>query len=392
MKWLGEKPFHTFLLLTEKPGQWAAWKLVPIPLALAAVAGLLWATVVQEPGWGWAVALGLLALALVDWGLLATLPRAGLSYGPVQPPWLGLTLLRWLIALAAGPFGARWLLPALFVLALVQLLGSVLLVYGTRVEPFRIEITQVELASTKLADPGQPVRLLHLSDIHVERLTRREDKLAVIISELSPDVIVVTGDFLNTSYNDDPRALADLRRLLSRFHAPGGIYGVWGTAEVDRPSVLRPVLRDLGVVLLDDQAVAMTIQGRLLWLMGVSCTRDVGADAARLRDLLGEAPPDAFTLFLYHLPDLMPEAASLGVDLYLAGHTHGGQWRLPGFGAILTSSRYWKRYESGGYREGNTYLYVSRGLGMEGFGAPRARFLCPPEVVLITLDGAGGNG
>jgi hypothetical protein len=85
----------------------------------------------------------------------------------------------------------------------------------------------------------------------------------------------------------------------------------------------------------------------------------------------------------------MPAAATLGVDLYLAGHTHGGQWRLPGFGAILTSSRHWKRYEAGSYREDKTHLYVSRGIGMEGFGAPRARLFCPPEVVVIDLCGDG---
>jgi predicted MPP superfamily phosphohydrolase len=77
------------------------------------------------------------------------------------------------------------------------------------------------------------------------------------------------------------------------------------------------------------------------------------------------------------------------VDLVLSGHTHGGQWRIPGFGAILTSSRFGKRYEAGRYTKDNTHLYVSRGLGMEGFGAPRARFFCPPELVLITLRGNG---
>ena len=91
-------------------------------------------------------------------------------------------------------------------------------------------------------------------------------------------------------------------------------------------------------------------------------------------------------MLLYHTPDLMPQASALGMDLYLAGHTHGGQWRLPGFGSIFTSSRYGKRYEMGLYREGDTVLYVSRGMGMEGFGMPRARLFCPPEVVSITLS------
>jgi predicted MPP superfamily phosphohydrolase len=83
----------------------------------------------------------------------------------------------------------------------------------------------------------------------------------------------------------------------------------------------------------------------------------------------------------------MPEAARAGVDLFLAGHTHGGQIRLPLIGAVVTSSIYWKRYEMGLYTQGHTWLYVSRGIGMEGLGAPRARFLCPPEIELFELRG-----
>jgi predicted MPP superfamily phosphohydrolase len=83
----------------------------------------------------------------------------------------------------------------------------------------------------------------------------------------------------------------------------------------------------------------------------------------------------------------MPEAVELGVDLYLCGHTHGGQIRLPGFGALITSSEFWKRYEMGRYEENGTTLYVSRGLGMEGLGAPRARFLSRPEIIEWRLSG-----
>jgi predicted MPP superfamily phosphohydrolase len=73
--------------------------------------------------------------------------------------------------------------------------------------------------------------------------------------------------------------------------------------------------------------------------------------------------------------------------LYLRHHILGrGQVRLPHFGALITSSDFWKRYEMGRYKEGGTTLYVSRGPGMEGLGAPRARFLAPPEIVLWTLS------
>jgi predicted MPP superfamily phosphohydrolase len=391
VKWLGEKPLHTVLLLTEKPAEWTAWQIAPFSLALAAVTGLVWGRVVGEPGWAWAVALGLLILALADWGLLASLPRWGVSYGAVQPPFLGLSVLRWVLSLAAVPLAVQWPLPAMLGLAAVQFLLWTLMAYGMLVEPFRLQVTHLELLADKLSNPGAPLRIVQLSDLHVERLTRRDRALPSLVAELAPDLIVLTGDFLSTSYNDDPQALADLRGLLAQFHAPAGIYAIWGTVEVDLPEVLRPVLGNLGIVVLEDSAVEVSVGDHRLWLMGLLCTRDLAADGARLRALLADAPSDAFTLLLYHTPDLMPRAAALGVDLYLAGHTHGGQWRLPGFGAILTSSHYWKRYEAGHYQRGDSHLYVSRGLGMEGFGAPRARLFCPPEVVSLTLVGVDGG-
>jgi len=88
---------------------------------------------------------------------------------------------------------------------------------------------------------------------------------------------------------------------------------------------------------------------------------------------------------LYHTPDVIEEASASGVDLYFAGHTHGGQIRLPFYGAIVTFSKYGKKYEVGKYIVGATTLYVSRGLGMEGWQLPRIRFLSPPELVLVEL-------
>jgi predicted MPP superfamily phosphohydrolase len=396
---LGENPFHTLLLLTEKPGEWAPWQVAPIPLALAAVSGLIWARTLGEAAWGWAVALGLLLFAAADWGLLALLPRLGVSFGAVQLPFVALAILRWVIAMLAAALAVWWPLPALVALAMVQLSVWVVAAYGTLVEPFRVKVTCVQVPSPKFPNPGPHLRIVQLSDLHVERLTRRERNLPALVARLAPDLIVLTGDFLSTSYNDDPQSLADLRTLLEQFHAPAGIYAVWGTVDVDLPHLLRPMLDDLGIVVLEEgvaqvpavkaSAEAETGRDSGLWLAGLSCTRDLVAAGARLRSLLADLPPEAFVLLLYHTPDLMPQAADLGVDLYLAGHTHGGQWRLPGFGAILTSSQFWKRYEAGLYREGDTTLYVSRGLGMEGFGTPRARILCPPEVVSITLSGEG---
>ena len=115
-------------------------------------------------------------------------------------------------------------------------------------------------------------------------------------------------------------------------------------------------------------------------------------DAARLAQAMDGIPADDFTLLLYHSPDLIVEAAQEQIDLYLGGHTHGGQLRLPLYGALVTGTASGKRYEMGRYDLGGTLLYVSRGVGMEGMAAPRARFLSPPEIVCVDVVGTAPPG
>ena len=108
-------------------------------------------------------------------------------------------------------------------------------------------------------------------------------------------------------------------------------------------------------------------------------------DGRRLGRLVEQAPNGVPRVLLYHSPELMPQAAGHGLDLYLCGHTHGGQVRVPGYGALITSSQLGREYVMGHYRRGTTNLYVSRGVGLEGLSAPRVRFLAPPEITLVTL-------
>ena len=111
-------------------------------------------------------------------------------------------------------------------------------------------------------------------------------------------------------------------------------------------------------------------------------------DGPKLAQLLNEQPPPLphFTILLYHTPDLAPEAAEAGVDLQLSGHTHGGQVRLPLYGALYAASLYGKRFEMGRKQLDGLTLYVTRGIGMEGKSAPRVRFLCPPEIILWDIS------
>jgi predicted MPP superfamily phosphohydrolase len=382
---------HTAFIVTDLMGEISPLLLTPAWLALAAIAC-----------WSWnelRIAAAVLALAFttLDGIGLALLPKLERSFGPVTPPLLALALghtaiifvagLLWPTSHASpGGFAAAW--PGLVVSGALNLAVSAAFLHATWVEPFRIGVTQTQLHSAKLSGSA-PLRLLQLSDLHVERITSRERALLRIVEELAPDIIVITGDYLNLSYVHDPQAQADVHDLLARLCeiARGPIYAITGSPPVDFHNVVPAIFEDLPITWLMDAIEEIHVNGHTVRLVGVRCTRERRQDVPRLRRLLSGSSERPFTLLLYHSPDLMPEAVELGVDLYLCGHTHGGQIRLPFFGAIITSSDFWKRYEMGCYEEGNTTLYVSRGLGMEGFGTPRARFLAPPEIVLWTLSG-----
>ncbi|MFL5318701.1 MAG: metallophosphoesterase, partial [Myxococcaceae bacterium] len=97
-------------------------------------------------------------------------------------------------------------------------------------------------------------------------------------------------------------------------------------------------------------------------------------------------PPDRYRIVVLHTPDDVEHAAERKPDLYLAGHTHGGQVRIPLYGAVITESAFDKKYEMGEYRVQETTLFVSRGVGVEP-GMPRIRFDCRPEIAVIDLIG-----
>jgi predicted MPP superfamily phosphohydrolase len=255
-------------------------------------------------------------------------------------------------------------------------------IYATWVEPFRLTVTSLEFTSPKLQS-GEPLRVLHLSDIHFEGWTPRERRLLEMARALAPDLIFLTGDYLNLSSVDNGPARQGVRDLLAELAAVAPTYAVVGSPPVDRPDVVPQIFAGLPITWLVDEAAEVEAKGHHLRLIGVRCTADHRRDGERLRRLCSAGFHPALQILLYHSPDLFPLAAELGIDLHLAGHTHGGQLRLPLFGALVTSSAFWKRYEAGLYRRGSSTLYVSRGIGVEGKGAPRARFLAPPEVVLI---------
>jgi predicted MPP superfamily phosphohydrolase len=337
------------------------------------------------------VALFLAGILLTDGLLLWLLPVWKLSFGPWAPQFLALALPRLaaavVLALVSPWIGVGWAVGSLIFL---QTAGLAAFIWGAYIEPFRLQLTHLTIAARQWPAAAPPLRLLHISDLHIERLTRREAHLLTLIQQAQPDLIVITGDYLNLSYTRDPAAQGQLRQLLAQIDAPLGVYASLGSPTVDLRDRIPGLLDGLPLRLLRDEWVPVDLGGeRPFVIIGLDCDHDLAADAARLANVAAAAPADAYRLLLFHAPDIMPEASRLGIDLYLAGHTHGGQIRLPWYGAIFTSSQLGKRHEMGHYRQGECDLYVSRGMGLEGMSAPRIRFLSPPEITLVEIRGSG---
>jgi predicted MPP superfamily phosphohydrolase len=388
--------FHKLLLLTNVPAGWPAWvvgSLVVIEVAM--VAGLWWLVA------GGVTALWLAAaqigFASADAAVLLGLPRRRVSFGPVGPQLLLLQVPRAVTGLVALPCAAWGLAPgALWAVVLVNVGALVALVWGAFAEPLRLRLTAVSVDCGGSVADAVPIRVLHLSDLHVERWGQREDRVLELVRAAAPDLIVLTGDYVSLSCVDDPVAHVHARRLLAALSAPAGVFAVLGSPPVDRNS--SRLFDGLSIRLLRDEVAivqpgsagrdsAHGAPGRPLALVGLDCTHQPDLDGARLAEIASRAPCGVFRVLLYHSPELALVAPEVGVDLYLCGHTHGGQVRLPLVGALITSSQLGKRFEMGHHRIGRTRLYVSRGIGLEGMGAPRVRFLCPPEMTLFTLSG-----
>jgi len=302
---------------------------------------------------GQAVALGAviaLALSLIGtWGLM------------------GLRGLRRLFGAAPDPL---WLDRPWARIGLLALLGltAALVIYGRYVEPRWLVVRELALGG-----PAQrPVRIAVISDLHISGDRAPWTGLAAAVNATNPDLILMLGDTLNRA-----SALPVLHRALAAMRAREGKYAIRGNWEAWYWHDL-PLLQGTGFRWLDGRPVTRQIHGIHVHLCGLSY-RD-GDHDGRGEAMLTRLPP-GWRLFLYHTPDMAPDVPS--ADLYLAGHTHGGQISFPFYGALVTLSRHGKRFERGRVQLGRTTVYVNPGIGVEPM-IP-LRIGVRPEITLVTL-------
>ncbi|MCF7955483.1 MAG: metallophosphoesterase [Phycisphaerae bacterium] len=250
-------------------------------------------------------------------------------------------------------------------------IGLACLLYGFFIEAYWVEVNHFTIKTGKLEKAS--FRIVQFSDTHCDMKMRNEEKLVEIVNSLKPDVIVFTGDAVNTEkaaglFKGTMGALeANIAKLAVR--------GNWSHLASD-----DELFEDTGFEVLNGEKKTIEKDGEQIVMYGFNFW-----DSSSKDSLLRSSSENSYNVFLFHTPDLIEDIQGRNVDMYLAGHTHGGQIALPFYGAIITLSKFGKKYEAGLYKVGETDLYVNRGLGMEGGHAPRARFFARPEIAVFDI-------
>jgi len=256
-------------------------------------------------------------------------------------------------------------------------LGGLLLGDALYREPRALQVEEVSLALAKVP-PGRELRIVHLSDLHIRSFHSYYKKVASAVAELSPEIILLTGDYLERSRN-----IRGVQRFLKLLKAPRGIFAVQGNweywARVEGEN-LRRHFAHVGATLLINQRHDLELQGVPLSLLGL----DYPSATDNLTGLQRQADPARLNLLLSHVPAFAHKELDGRVDLILCGHTHGGQVRIP-FIPPFYLPRFSGDFVNGLYRVGKTATpqYVSRGVGTSVFPI---RFLCRPEITLFRLQ------
>jgi uncharacterized protein len=257
----------------------------------------------------------------------------------------------------------------------MALLGGLLLVDMYFVEPNWIAVERVTIRNARLAAVLNDIRVVQISDLHVDAQQGfREASLVRTVNALEPDLLLITGDFIN-----DREGKASAVEVVRQFTSKVGKYGVPGNNDNYRykPGEMRKLFPTAGMTILVNENRRIPLpNGQILNLAGVN---DPVTGQARIEAALAGIPDGEPVVMLAHSPEFLPVAAGRSVDLLLVGHTHGGQIGWPWLVRLFRVVDDVDAIE-GLHLAGQTAMYVNRGIGTTTLPF---RFLCRPEVTLF---------
>jgi len=226
-------------------------------------------------------------------------------------------------------------------------------------------------------------RILHLSDFHFDPRLDVTETTCALVKGIDSDLCVLTGDFRFNQGASCQAVYAGLRRIVGAVRARNGVTGILGNNDIG--AMVEP-MRAMGIRMLINEGFAIERDGATIWIGGVDDPHDFRA--ASIAAAFDGAPDGAFAVLLAHSPELVKCAERHGADLYLCGHTHGGQIRLPFIGPFFLNTRCSRRFCAGPWRHGNMQGFTTTGLGASTLPV---RYNCRPEAVLIELRRSSGS-
>ena len=252
-----------------------------------------------------------------------------------------------------------------------------------------LEVNEYEIVSDRIPEAFSGFRIAQVSDLHNAEFGEGSEKLIELLSQTDPDMIVITGDLIDSRHTDIEIALEFARHAIKL--AP--VYYVSGNheARVREYEDLKMGLAEAGVIVLEDQKVQITREGESISILGIddpSFQEDylfgyaASVTSSALSELQNES--EGYTVLLAHRPELFETYVDAGVDLVFSGHAHGGQFRLPFIGGLVAPNQgFFPKYDAGLFSEGSTTMIVSRGVGNSIIPI---RFNNRPEIILVTLS------
>lgn len=273
---------------------------------------------------------------------------------------------------------------SIFVFCIALLISLGILVIS---QNYNILITNISIVSNKISDSFDGFKIAHVSDLHNTEFGENNSDLISKIKNEKPDIIAITGDLIDSRNTITEISLNFVEQALKI--AP--VYYVNGNHEsrITEYPQFEQTLKDLGVIVLNDEVVQITKNNETLNIIGIidpdfnlfdDNTTTVNTT---IKNLKKEVENNSFTLLLIHRPELFDIYVENDIDLALTGHAHGGQIRIPFIGGIFAPDQgLFPKYDAGLYSKSNTYMYLSRGLGNSLLPL---RINDNPELVIIEL-------
>lgn len=243
-----------------------------------------------------------------------------------------------------------------------------------------IVISRYEYQNNKINAGLDGYKIAQISDLHNKSFGENNKNLIDLLVKENPNIIVITGDFVDSRNTEIDIALDFAEQALEI--AP--VYYVSGNHE-ERLSdkdldTLNTGLEELGVTILNNKVMTLNSDNNEFYLLGIN---NKNLHGNTLKKLVSKLDSDKLMIFLAHRPQFIEDYSETGVDLVLSGHAHGGQIRLPFLGGLLAPDQgFFPKYTFGVYEENDTTMIVSRGLGNSLFPV---RIFNRPDLVIITL-------